>query len=124
MRDEYSVQTPGMVDPSGICCIEGPGVISIQSAELRLDVIEGKPLFTLGLYVLFLSLEYILSLPWGLSTNIDFLFMSKLSFEGHKQNIKKIVQNLNRVCRTNIDKFENVFLSMFSSVAPFISSCD
>ena len=37
-----------------------------------------------------LSLEYYLSLPWGPSTNIDFSFMSKISFEGLIRNLMKI----------------------------------
>ena len=34
--------------------------------------------------------QYFLSLPWGPSTSIIFLFVWKTSFDGHKQNIKKL----------------------------------
>ena len=46
----------------------------------------GRPLFTLGLPMFALSLEYFLTLPWGPSTHIDFLFMWKISFEWHKKS--------------------------------------
>ena len=61
----HSVETPVMVDPSGICCTDGPGVVSTQSAEVRRAVSGGQHLFTLGLPMFALSLEYYLSLPWG-----------------------------------------------------------
>ena len=61
----YSVEAPSMLDPSGICCIEGPSVFYIQSAEVPLAVSEGQPLFAL-------SMEYFLFLPTGPSTTIDF----------------------------------------------------
>ena len=56
-----------------------------QSAEVRLAVSGGQPLFTLGLAMFALSLEHLLPLLWGPSSNLDFLFMSKMLFEGHKQ---------------------------------------
>ena len=36
-----------------------------------------------------LSLEYFLSFPWRPSTNIDFLFLLKISFERQNQNLQK-----------------------------------
>ena len=45
----HSVETPSMVDPSGICCTEDPSVISTQSSEVQFAVSGGQPLFTLGL---------------------------------------------------------------------------
>ena len=40
-----------------------------------------------GITYVKLSLEYFLSFPLDPRTNIDFLFMSKTSFEGLKQNL-------------------------------------
>ena len=62
------------------------GVIFIQSAEAQLALSGGQLMFTSGLPMFALSLKCFLSLPWGPSTNIDFLFMSKISFEGHKKS--------------------------------------
>ena len=69
-----------------------------------------------------LSLEDFLYLPWGLSTNIDFLYLCQ---KYHLKETNKIfknvmdVENLNWVCRTYIDKVWNIFHSRFSSVAPW-----
>ena len=46
-------------------------VFSTQSDEERLAVGGGQPLFTLRLPMFALSLEYVLSLSWGPSNNID-----------------------------------------------------
>ena len=68
-------------------CIEGPCVISIQSARAPLAVSGGQPLFTLGLPIFSLSLEYVLSLSWGTSTSVFFyFFLLNISFEGHKKS--------------------------------------
>ena len=59
----HSIETTSMVDPSITCFIEGPCVISTQSAEVRLAVSGGQHLFTFGFHMLVLTLEYSLSLP-------------------------------------------------------------
>ena len=74
---QQRVEILSTVDPSRICCIEGPNVISLQSAEVRLAVSKGQPLFTMGLPMTALSLGYILSLPRGPSTNTDFFIHAK-----------------------------------------------
>ena len=49
-----------------------------------------QALFTLGLFMFALSLVNFLSLLWSPSTNIEiFLFLLKVSFEGHIQNLQK-----------------------------------
>ena len=58
---------------------------------MRLAVSGGQPLFTLGLLLFALSLVDFLSLLWIPSTDIEiFLFLLKVSFEGHIQNLQKI----------------------------------
>ena len=62
-----------------------------QTAEVRLAVSGAQPLFTLGLLMFDLSLVDFMSLL--LSPRIYFkifLFLSKVSFEGHIQNLQKI----------------------------------
>ena len=66
-----------------------------------------QPLFTLELLMFTLSLVDFLSLLLSPSTYLNiFLFLSKVSFEVHIQNLQKnfmLVENLNEVFRTNID---------------------
>ena len=70
--------------------IEGPSEICTQSAEVRLAVSGAQPLFTLGLLMFALSLVDFLSLLLRPSTYFKiFLFLSKVSFEGHIQNLQK-----------------------------------
>ena len=58
---------------SGICCIEGPSVISIQSTEMWLAASGAQPLFTSWLPMFVLFIGYLLSLiskinrPWSKS---------------------------------------------------------
>ena len=63
-----------------------------QSAEVRLAVSGAQPLFTLGLLMFALSLVDFLSLLLSPSTHfkIFFIFLSKVSFERHIQNLQKI----------------------------------
>ena len=70
-----NIATSGTVDPSETCYTGCPGVFSTPSAELQLAVIVAQPLFTLGLGIFALYLEYIMSLLWGPSVNIDHLFL-------------------------------------------------
>ena len=57
---------------------------------MRLAVRGGQPRFTLGLFMFALSLVYFQSLRWSPSTSIEvFLFLLKVSFEGHIQNVPK-----------------------------------
>ena len=75
--------------PIGIYCIEGPGEF-VHSLFRRGWLWVGDNHYLLWDYLCFaLWLEYFLSLPWGPSTSVDFLFMSKISFEGQKQTLKK-----------------------------------
>ena len=61
-----------------------------QSAGVRWAVSGAQPLFTLGLLMLALSLVDFLSLLLSPSTDIKiFLFLSKVSYEGHIQNLQK-----------------------------------
>ena len=86
----HSIESPSMVDPPwNIICIEGPSEISTQSAEVRLAVSGAQPLFTLGLLMLALSLVDFLSLLLSPIPTSRFLFLSKVSFEGHIQNLQK-----------------------------------
>ena len=119
-----ALKPPVWYIPSGICCNEGPGAISIQSAEVRLAMSGGQPMFTLGLHMFALSLEYFLSLPWGPSTNIDFLLMSKYHLKDSNKSYKIFYVGLKPECffRTNIDKAGNIFHSRFSLVVPLVSS--
>ena len=58
---------------------------------MRLAVSGAQPLFTLGLLMFALPLVDFLSLLLSPSTDIKiFLFLSKVSFEGHIQNLQKI----------------------------------
>ena len=58
---------------------------------MRLAVSGAQPLFTLGLLMFAFSLVDFLSLLLGPSTYFKiFLFLSKVSFEGHIQNLQKI----------------------------------
>ena len=68
----HSAETPSMVDPNGIYCIEVSGEFWSQSVEMPLAVCGGQPLFTLRLPMFALSLEYLLSLPRSQCINIDF----------------------------------------------------
>ena len=81
-----------MVDPSGIYHIEGPSEIYTQTAEVQLAVSGAQHLFNLGLPLFALSLVDFLSflLFHGTDLKILFLFLSKVSFEKHIQNLKKI----------------------------------
>ena len=61
-----------------------------QSAEVQLPVSGAQPQFTLGLLMFALFLVDFLSLLLSPSTDIEiFLFLFKVSFEGHKQNLQK-----------------------------------
>ena len=72
-------------------CIEGPGEICPQSSEVRWAVSGAQPLFTLGLLMFALFLADFLSLLLSTSTNFKiFLFLSKVSFELHIQDLPKI----------------------------------
>ena len=53
----HSVETPVWYAPSGIYCTERPCEFSTPSAEVRLAVGRGQPLFTLDLPMFALSLE-------------------------------------------------------------------
>ena len=77
----HSVETPSIVDPQSNMLYWGPRcyfhTASWDAVGCEWAVSGWQPLFTLGLPTFALSLEYFLSLPWGPSTNIDFLkFMS------------------------------------------------
>ena len=74
----------------GIYCIEGPSEICTQSAEMRLAVSGGQPLFTLGLLMFALSF---LSLLWSHSINIEILLCQKY----HLKDTHKIFKQI-RVC--------------------------
>ena len=68
------------MDPSEICT---------QSAEMRLAVSGGQPLFTLGLLMFALSLVDFLSLLWSPSTNIEiFLGGQKYHLKDTKKDTK------------------------------------
>ena len=57
-----------------------------------LAVSGAQPLFTLGLLMFALSLVDFLSLLLSPSTDMKiFLFLSKVSFEGHIQNLQKFL---------------------------------
>ena len=56
---------------------------------MRLAVSGAQPLFTLGLLMFALSLTDFLSLLLSPSTDFNIFFLSKVSFEGHIQNLKK-----------------------------------
>ena len=87
---EHSIESPSMVDPSGIYGIEGASEICTQSAEIRLAVSWAQPLFTLGLLMFALSLVEFLSLPLSPSTNIKiFYFCQKY----HLKDTYKILKN-------------------------------
>ena len=66
----HSVESPSVVDPQWNILYE----ICTQSAEMRLAVSGGQPLFTRGLLMFALSLVDFLSLLWSLSTNIEILY--------------------------------------------------
>ena len=90
MKIDHGVESPSMVDPSGIYSIDGPSEICTQSAEVGLAVSGAQTLFILGLLMFALSLVDFLSLLLSTSTDFKiFLFLSKVSFEGHIQNLKK-----------------------------------
>ena len=58
---------------------------------MRLAVSGAQPLFTLGLLMFALSLVDFMSLLLSPCTDIKiFIFLSKVSFEGHLQNLRKI----------------------------------
>ena len=65
-----ALKPPVWYTPIWICCTGGPGVFSIQSAEVRLAVSGRQRLLTLELLMLALSLEYIPSLAWGSSARV------------------------------------------------------
>ena len=89
--NKHDVESPSLVDPIGIYDIEGPSEICTQSAEVRLAVSGAQPLFTLGLLMFASSLVDFLSLLLSPSTYFKiFLFLSKVTFEGHIQILKKI----------------------------------
>ena len=54
-----------------------------------LAVSGGQPLFTLGLPIFALSLEYFLPLLWGPSTNTDYLYWCKKYYLKKKKIFKK-----------------------------------
>ena len=83
-------EIPNMVEPSGIYCIEDPGEFRSQSVEVRLAVSGGQPLFTLGLPMFSLSLQYFLSLLWGPSNNIDFFYLCQKCYLKYTNIIFKI----------------------------------
>ena len=56
---------------------------------MQLAVSGARPLFTLGLRMFVLSLVDFLSLPLSPSNDINFLFLAKVSFEGHIHNLQK-----------------------------------
>ena len=86
-----ALNLPVWETPSGIYGIEGPSEICTQSAEVRLAVSGAQPLFTLGLLMFALSLVDFLSLLLSPSTYFNiFLFLSKVLFELHIQNLQKI----------------------------------
>ena len=87
IRYSHIVETPSVEDFGGICCTEGPSIISIQYAEMWLAVSGGKPLFTVGLPMFALTKEYYLSLPWGLLPTV-FYWCQNIA-EKHKHNILK-----------------------------------
>ena len=120
--DTHSVENHNMVDPNGICCSEGPGVISIQSAEMPLAVSgDVQPRFTLGLPMVALSLRFFLSLLWGPHANILFFIHVKdiiWRTQTKSWKIWLLISIFDGVCRTNIDKVGNVFYWRFSSVVP------
>ena len=65
-------------------------LISKPCTEVQLAVSVGQLLFTVGLPMFALSLVDLLFFLWGPCTNIwFFLFLSKVSFEGHTQNLQK-----------------------------------
>ena len=57
---------------------------------MRLAVSGAQPLFTLGLLMFALSLVDFLSLLLNPSTYFKIFYFSKVSFEGHIQNLQKI----------------------------------
>ena len=73
--NNHSVETPTLIEPP------------VEYVVLRIQVYfhtvywclvgceRGQPLFTLGLPLFVMSLEYFLSLPWGPSTSIDFFYL-------------------------------------------------
>ena len=91
IKCHHRVATPLQQTLSWMYCIEGPSDICRQSAEVRLAVSAGQPLFTLRLLIFALSFVDFLSLLWSPSANIEIFFLSKVSFEGHTQNLQKIM---------------------------------
>ena len=80
----HSVESPSMVDPSGIYGIEGPSEICAQSAEVRLAVSGAQPLFSLRLLMSASSLVDFLSLLLRLSTDIKiFIFVKSIIWKTH-----------------------------------------
>ena len=80
----HSVESPSMVDPSGIYSIEGPSEICAHSAEVRLAVSGTQPLFTLRLLMSASSLVDFLSLLSRLSTDIKiFIFVKSVIWKTH-----------------------------------------
>ena len=69
----------------------GPSEICTQSAEVWLAVSGGQPLFTLGLlnYVCFIHSRLPVFAVEPQYQHQDFLFLLKVSFEGHIQNLQK-----------------------------------
>ena len=57
---------------------------------MGLAVSGGQPLFTLGLPMLASSLAYFLSLPWGPSTNVDFVYLCQ---KYHLNDTNKLFKN-------------------------------
>ena len=88
------LNTPGTVTilqgVIGIYCIEGLSELSSQSAEVRLAVSGGQPLFTLGLPMFALSLIAYPSLLPSPSTNIETFYFSQ---NYHLKDTHKILKN-------------------------------
>ena len=72
----------------GICCIEGPGVFSTQSVEVRASGGTTSVYFGI-IYVCFSPCIFAI-FALGPSTGINFLFMWKTSFEGKNKILEKI----------------------------------
>ena len=88
---KLSVESPSMVDPQWNIWYWGSKWNLHRSAEVRLAVSGAQPLFTLGLLMFALSLvDFIVFAVEPQYLLQNFLFLSKVSFELHIQNLQKM----------------------------------
>ena len=91
IKCHHRVATPLQQTLSWMYCIEGPSDICRQSAEVRLAVSAGQPLFTLRLLIFALSFVDFLSLLWSPSANIEIFFIKSIFWRTHTKSSKNHV---------------------------------